>query len=184
MIAVSGRLERDEWTSKDGAKRDRLYVVAVSVDFLTPSPSPQASPSRNSQPPDHSGRDADHGRPGPLTNQMNRRIPMITDTNPAHTTPERLDLELYLDRLVRHEQRLCDEVCAARMRIVWTKLERDSPTSGQASRRPISSFTASCERRTPHAVDTSLVERDHERGHELRNSKRIHHHADGSNKPN
>ena len=56
---------------------------------------------------------------------MNRSIPMITDTNPAHTTPERLDLELYLDRLVRHEQRLCDEVCPARMRIVWTKLERE-----------------------------------------------------------
>ena len=50
---------------------------------------------------------------------------MITDTNPADTTPERLDLELYLDRLVRHEQRLCDEVCAARMRIVWTQLERE-----------------------------------------------------------
>ena len=50
---------------------------------------------------------------------------MITDTNPAHITPERLDLELYLDRLVRHEQRLCDEVCAARMRIIWTKLERE-----------------------------------------------------------
>ena len=31
--------------------------------------------------------------------------------------------------------------------------------------------------------DTSQVERDHKRGHEIRNSKRIHHHPNGSNKP-
>ena len=45
-------------------------------------------------------------------------------------------------------------------------------------------LTASCERRTPHTIDTSQVERDHKRGHEIRNSKRIHHHRNGSNKPN
>ena len=44
LIAVSGRLERDEWTSKDGAKRDRLYVVAASVDFLSPKPVAASEP--------------------------------------------------------------------------------------------------------------------------------------------
>ena len=51
----------------------------------------------------------------------------------------------------------------------------DSPPSRRA---------ASCERRTPRTVDRSQVERDHERGHELRNSKRIYHHPNVSNKPN
>ena len=109
---------------------------------------------------------------------------MITDTNPAHTTPERLDLELYLDRLVRHEQRLCDEVCAARMRIVWTQLERELADEMTSVEEAHFIFTASCERRTPRTVDTSQVERDHKRGHEIRNSKRIHHHPNNSNKPN
>ena len=39
--------------------------------------------------------------------------------------PDRLDLELYLDRLSRHEDRLCDEVAAARLRISWARLERE-----------------------------------------------------------
>lgn len=34
QVAVSGRLELDEWKSDDGAKRSKLYVIADRVDFL------------------------------------------------------------------------------------------------------------------------------------------------------
>ena len=37
---------------------------------------------------------------------------------------ERLDLELYADRLARHAERLADDVDAARLRLVWGELER------------------------------------------------------------
>ena len=36
LIGVAGRIDRDEWTAKDGSKRDRLFIVASGVDFLTP----------------------------------------------------------------------------------------------------------------------------------------------------
>ncbi len=36
---------------------------------------------------------------------------------------DRLDLELYADRLARHEARLRDEIAAARLRIAWRELE-------------------------------------------------------------
>jgi single-strand DNA-binding protein len=34
QVAVSGRLELDEWLADDGSKRSQLYVVARSVQFL------------------------------------------------------------------------------------------------------------------------------------------------------
>jgi single-strand DNA-binding protein len=34
QVAVSGRLELDEWEADDGTKRSRLYVIAQSVQFL------------------------------------------------------------------------------------------------------------------------------------------------------
>ena len=34
LIAVSGRLAQDEWTSEAGERRQRVYVVAESIDFL------------------------------------------------------------------------------------------------------------------------------------------------------
>jgi hypothetical protein len=37
---------------------------------------------------------------------------------------DRLDLELYADRLSRHEDRLADDVAAARLRLAWAELER------------------------------------------------------------
>jgi hypothetical protein len=37
---------------------------------------------------------------------------------------QRLDLELYADRLSRHADRLADDVHAARLRLVWGELER------------------------------------------------------------
>ena len=34
-VGISGRLELDEWTSSDGSKRSRLYVIAQRVEFLS-----------------------------------------------------------------------------------------------------------------------------------------------------
>lgn len=34
QIAITGRLELDEWEAEGGAKRSRLYVIADRVDFL------------------------------------------------------------------------------------------------------------------------------------------------------
>ena len=39
---------------------------------------------------------------------------------------DRLDLELYADRLARHADRLADEIAAARLRLAWQQLERDA----------------------------------------------------------
>ena len=44
VLANATGIDRDEWTSKDGAKRDRLYVVAASVDFLSPKPVAASEP--------------------------------------------------------------------------------------------------------------------------------------------
>ena len=38
---------------------------------------------------------------------------------------DRLDLELYADRLARHASRLADELAAARLRLTWAALERE-----------------------------------------------------------
>ncbi len=34
QVAVSGRLELDEWEAKDGSKRSRLYIIGERVQFL------------------------------------------------------------------------------------------------------------------------------------------------------
>ena len=34
QVAVSGRLEHDEWQAGDGTKRQRHYVIAEAVEFL------------------------------------------------------------------------------------------------------------------------------------------------------
>jgi hypothetical protein len=39
---------------------------------------------------------------------------------------DRLDLELYADRLARHSDRLSDDLEAARLRISWAVLEHDA----------------------------------------------------------
>ena len=39
---------------------------------------------------------------------------------------DRLDLELYADRLARHSDRLSDDLEAARLRMSWATLERDA----------------------------------------------------------
>jgi single-strand DNA-binding protein len=38
QVAISGRLELDEWESEDGSKRSQLYVIAQSVQFLGGKP--------------------------------------------------------------------------------------------------------------------------------------------------
>jgi hypothetical protein len=39
---------------------------------------------------------------------------------------DRLDLELYADRLARHSDRLSDDLEAARLRMSWAVLEQDA----------------------------------------------------------
>jgi single-strand DNA-binding protein len=34
QVAITGRLELDEWEAEGGAKRSRIYVIADRVDFL------------------------------------------------------------------------------------------------------------------------------------------------------
>jgi single-stranded DNA-binding protein len=38
QVAVSGRVELDEWQADGGTKRSRLYVIAQSVQFLAGKP--------------------------------------------------------------------------------------------------------------------------------------------------
>ena len=45
---------------------------------------------------------------------------------PSLADMDRLDLELYADRLARHASRLADELAAARLRLTWAALERDA----------------------------------------------------------
>ena len=51
QVAVSGRLELDEWTNDKGEKRSRLYVIANSVQFLAKrSPSPDEDGAAEPEP--------------------------------------------------------------------------------------------------------------------------------------
>jgi single-strand DNA-binding protein len=43
QVAVSGRLELDEWSADDGSKRSQRYVIAHSVQFLGNKPAQQQS---------------------------------------------------------------------------------------------------------------------------------------------
>ena len=38
QVAISGRLELDQWKADDGTNRSRLYVIARSVQFLGGKP--------------------------------------------------------------------------------------------------------------------------------------------------
>ena len=38
QVAISGRLELDQWKADDGTNRSRLYVIAQSVQFLGGKP--------------------------------------------------------------------------------------------------------------------------------------------------
>jgi single-strand DNA-binding protein len=38
QVAISGRLELDQWKADDGTNRSRLYVIAQSVEFLGGKP--------------------------------------------------------------------------------------------------------------------------------------------------
>jgi single-strand DNA-binding protein len=38
QVAISGRLELDEWETDDGSKRSQLYVIAQTVQFLGAKP--------------------------------------------------------------------------------------------------------------------------------------------------
>jgi single-strand DNA-binding protein len=38
QVAISGRLDLDEWEADDGTRRSRVYVIAQSVQFLAGRP--------------------------------------------------------------------------------------------------------------------------------------------------
>jgi single-strand DNA-binding protein len=48
QVAISGRLELDEWKADDGSPRSRLYVIAQSVQFLAGKPA--AEPAAEEEP--------------------------------------------------------------------------------------------------------------------------------------
>jgi single-strand DNA-binding protein len=45
QIAVSGRLELDQWKADDGSNRSRLYVIAQNVQFLGGKPAAEDQPA-------------------------------------------------------------------------------------------------------------------------------------------
>jgi hypothetical protein len=57
-----------------------------------------------------------------------------TRTGASLARMDRLDLELYADRLARHASRLADELAAARLRLTWAELERTARTELGAGR--------------------------------------------------
>jgi hypothetical protein len=75
---------------------------------------------------------------------------------------DRLDLELYADRLARHASRLADELAAARLRLTWAALERDARAELGAGRSLLLEslgVLAQCDR---NGVDETLVTRRRE----------------------
>ena len=50
QVAISGRLELDEWTASDGTKRQRHHVVAEAVEFLGAKPEGSEAPSDEPSP--------------------------------------------------------------------------------------------------------------------------------------
>jgi single-strand DNA-binding protein len=45
QVAISGRLELDQWKADDGTHRSRLYVIAQSVQFLGGKPAADDQPA-------------------------------------------------------------------------------------------------------------------------------------------
>jgi single-strand DNA-binding protein len=50
LVAVSGRLELDEWVAGDGTRRQRHQVVADAVEFLGPRPRESETPADEQSP--------------------------------------------------------------------------------------------------------------------------------------
>ena len=51
-ILVEGRLQQQEWTTRDGQRRSQIRVVASTVQFLDPMGPPSAGPSAPAAAPD------------------------------------------------------------------------------------------------------------------------------------
>ena len=77
-------------------------------------------------------------------------------------TVDRLDLELYADRLARHADRLADEISAARLRLSWQLIERDA--RAELSADETARLEAVGVLGTPEGSDqdTRLIERRHD----------------------
>ncbi len=75
---------------------------------------------------------------------------------------DRLDLELYADRLARHASRLADELAAARLRLTWAALERDARAELGAGRSLLLESLGVLAHCGPSGADEALMTRRHE----------------------
>ena len=72
---------------------------------------------------------------------------------------DRLDLELYADRLARHADRLADEIAAARLRLAWCELERDARARMGTSRSAVLEAVGVLAAPAEPGGDARLIER-------------------------
>jgi hypothetical protein len=72
---------------------------------------------------------------------------------------DRLDLELYADRLARHSDRLSDDLEAARLRLSWMALEHDARAALGARRCALLESVGVIAGEATGADDAALVAR-------------------------
>ena len=77
-------------------------------------------------------------------------------------TVDRLDLELYADRLARHADRLADEIAAGRLRLSWQLIERDARCELAADEAARLEAVGVLGAPDGSDVDTRLIERRHD----------------------
>ena len=77
-------------------------------------------------------------------------------------TVDRLDLELYADRLARHADRLSDEISAARLRLSWQLIEREARTELAADETARLEAVGVLGAPDGTDQDTRLIERRHD----------------------
>ena len=75
---------------------------------------------------------------------------------------DRLDLELYADRLARHASRLADELAAARLRLTWAELERGARAELGAGRSLLLESLGVLAQADAGAADEALLARRRE----------------------
>ena len=83
QVAVSGRLEHSEWTAEDGSRRQRHYVVAGEVEFLSGKPqSDEAAPDSPAED-DPPAEDPPAEEPKPKRRSTRRKADPAPDDAPA-----------------------------------------------------------------------------------------------------
>jgi hypothetical protein len=85
-----------------------------------------------------------------------------THIGPSLARMDRLDLELYADRLARHASRLADELAAARLRLTWAALEREARVELGAGRSLLLESLGVLAQADAGAADEALLARSRE----------------------